>query len=156
MAAVAKSRRRLSISQRWRASWSNFIDPSGDSRNHARIQRRQRSATTHGNSQLLAQALVNLIENAIKYVSPAGASIVSVGPSRTAIVLHVADNGPGIPAADRQRILQPFVRLERDRSRSAAARPEPGRRRDAAASREPSSCSTTTRADRAAAEATWP
>ena len=35
--------------------------------------------------------------------------------AQTGIVLQVADNGPGIPAADRQRSLQPFVRLERDR-----------------------------------------
>jgi len=73
------------------------------------------AATTHGNSQLLAQVLVNLIENAIKYVSPNGRIDVSVAAEPDAIALQVADNGPGIPAADRQRILQPFVRLERDR-----------------------------------------
>jgi signal transduction histidine kinase len=73
------------------------------------------SATTHGNSQLLAQALVNLIENAIKYVSPGGRIDVTLSTEPDAVVLNVADNGPGIPAADRQRILQPFVRLERDR-----------------------------------------
>ncbi len=58
---------------------------------------------------------MNLIENAIKYVSPGGRIDVSVAAEPDAIVLQVADNGPGIPAADRQRILQPFVRLERDR-----------------------------------------
>src|SRR5688500_15778615 len=73
------------------------------------------AATTRGNSQLLAQVLVNLIENAIKYVSQGGRIDVNVAAEPDAIVLQVADNGPGIPAADRQRILQPFVRLERDR-----------------------------------------
>jgi signal transduction histidine kinase len=73
------------------------------------------AATTRGNSQLLAQVLVNLIENAIKYVSPGGRIHVSVAAEPDAIVLQVADNGLGIPAEDRQRILQPFVRLERDR-----------------------------------------
>lgn len=90
-------------------------------------------AHLHGNRQLLAQALVNLIENAIKYVAPGGHIDVDVmlenaldgsprhGASEVQrheggmIVLRVADDGPGIPEADRQRILQPFVRLERDR-----------------------------------------
>lgn len=73
------------------------------------------AAAIRGNRQLLAQALVNLIENAIKYVPAGGRIDVNVAAEPQAIVLTVADNGPGIPAADRQRILQPFVRLERDR-----------------------------------------
>jgi signal transduction histidine kinase len=68
-----------------------------------------------GNQQLLAQALVNLIENALKYVPPKGRVDVSVTADNDGITLCVADNGPGIPAEDRQRVLQPFVRLDRDR-----------------------------------------
>ena len=78
------------------------------------------AATTRGNSQLLAQVLVNLIENAIKYVSPNGRIEVRVAPEPDAVVLQVSDNGPGIPAEDRQRILQPFVRLERDREQTGS------------------------------------
>ncbi len=73
--------------------------------------------TIRGNSQLLAQALVNLIENAIKYVAPGGRIDVRVTSGAQAASLIVADNGPGIPAHERSRILQPFVRLERDRER---------------------------------------
>lgn len=72
-------------------------------------------AILRGNQQLLAQALVNLVENALKYVPPQGRVAVSVQLENDEIVLRVADNGPGIPAEDRQRVLQPFVRLERDR-----------------------------------------
>lgn len=72
-------------------------------------------AILRGNQQLLAQALVNLVENALKYVPPQGRVAVSVQRENDEIVLRVADDGPGIPAEDRQRVLQPFVRLERDR-----------------------------------------
>jgi signal transduction histidine kinase len=73
------------------------------------------SVPLRGNRQLLAQALVNLLENALKYV-PAGGT-VTVGAQQTdaEILLSVSDNGPGIPEDERERILQPFVRLERDR-----------------------------------------
>ena len=71
-------------------------------------------AMLSGNQQLLAQALVNLVENALKYVPPKGRIDVSVEADGDDITLRVADNGPGVPAEDRQRVLQPFVRLDRD------------------------------------------
>jgi signal transduction histidine kinase len=73
-----------------------------------------------GNQQLLAQALVNLLENALKYVPTGGRIDVAVGASNEAGILEVADTGPGIPEDDRQRVLQPFIRLERDRSQSGS------------------------------------
>jgi signal transduction histidine kinase len=76
--------------------------------------------TLRGNQQLLAQALVNLLENALKYVPAGGRIDVAVSNSEASVVLEVADNGPGIPAADRQRVLQPFMRLERDRTQSGS------------------------------------
>jgi signal transduction histidine kinase len=73
------------------------------------------AAVISGNRQLLAQALVNLIENALKYVPSHGRVTVSVAPEDDSTTLTVSDNGPGVPPEDRARVLLPFVRLERDR-----------------------------------------
>jgi signal transduction histidine kinase len=76
-----------------------------------------------GNRELLGQALVNLIENALKYGRPADEAPLQIGVSlnlrERAVEIEVTDNGPGIPLADRERVLERFVRLER-------ARTEPG------------------------------
>lgn len=73
-------------------------------------------ATVHGNSDLLAQALGNLLENAIKY-SPRGTVVqVRVEADATGARIRVSDQGPGIPAADRERVLQRFTRLDQARS----------------------------------------
>jgi signal transduction histidine kinase len=77
-------------------------------------------AMLRGNRQLLAQALVNLVENALKYVPAGGHIEVGVTTASDEIILTVADDGPGVPAQDRQRILQPFIRLERDRNRTGS------------------------------------
>jgi signal transduction histidine kinase len=73
------------------------------------------TASMRGNRQLLAQAIVNLVENALKYVHAGGRVAVDVQTAPRETLLSVADNGPGIPVEDRERIMQPFVRLERDR-----------------------------------------
>lgn len=69
-----------------------------------------------GERHLLSQLLVNLIENAMRH-TPVGITI-SVILSRTAdhTILTVEDDGPGIPVADRARVIERFVRLEASRS----------------------------------------
>jgi len=70
------------------------------------------TAPVAGQRQLLAQLLANLLENALKYVPSGGEVLLSVHADLSRAVLTVADNGPGIEAADRERAQQPFVRLQ--------------------------------------------
>jgi signal transduction histidine kinase len=72
--------------------------------------------TVHGDQELLVQALVNLLENAIVH-TPQGTTI-SIGLKRNdaRLSLVVSDNGPGVPDPDRERIFKRFVRLEQSRS----------------------------------------
>ena len=74
-----------------------------------------------GNRELLGQALANLVDNAIKHSSVAGNARpftvkVCAKTEGDQVVLRVEDNGPGVPEADRERVLQRFVRLEKSRS----------------------------------------
>jgi len=69
------------------------------------------AAMMKGNRQLLAQMITNLLENALKYVPAGGKVQVSVANTDAGIALAIADNGPGIPAAQRAAALRPFVRV---------------------------------------------
>ncbi|MBU8536464.1 sensor histidine kinase [Roseomonas tokyonensis] len=55
--------------------------------------------------------LANLIENALTPGRPGGAIRITLRPGR----LEVADDGPGVPAAERGRVLDRFYRLDRSR-----------------------------------------
>ena len=79
--------------------------------------------TISGNRELIGQALSNIVDNAIKYSANAGeAPSVSVAlqTEGAEVVLTVRDNGLGIPAADRERATERFVRLEESRSMPGA------------------------------------
>ena len=75
--------------------------------------------TIKGNRELLSQALANLLDNAIKYARPEDEVDLGVPPEIVLaarrkddrVVLAVADRGPGIPEADRARVVERFVRL---------------------------------------------
>jgi signal transduction histidine kinase len=75
-----------------------------------------------GNRELVSQALANLVDNAIKYASPERTSDTHPEIALTArvdggrVLLSVTDGGPGIPVADRGRVVERFVRLEQSRS----------------------------------------
>lgn len=69
---------------------------------------------------LLAQALSNLIDNAIKYTPQGGEISVSVVQIDAHIVLSVSDTGPGIPEADRDRVKDRFVRLDDARTQAGS------------------------------------
>ncbi len=78
----------------------------------------------HGDRQLLGQAITNLIDNALKYGAPTAeggngwAPEVGVRAETHDGVAEiiVTDRGPGVPAAERERVLARFVRLEASRS----------------------------------------
>lgn len=73
--------------------------------------------SVRGNREFLAQALANLIDNAIKYTPSGGAVRLRVRRrSSGEAEFSVTDTGPGVPDADRARIAQRFVRLENSRS----------------------------------------
>ena len=75
-----------------------------------------------GQRELIGQALANLIDNALKYGAAdlpgveAKVEISAKGDDRS-VEIAVSDRGPGIPAEDRTRVLERFVRLEASRSR---------------------------------------
>jgi hypothetical protein len=72
--------------------------------------------TIEGNRSLISQALANLIDNAIKYTPAEGRVAVSASETPSGVDLTVADSGPGIPLADRTRVVERFVRLEASRN----------------------------------------
>jgi signal transduction histidine kinase len=69
-----------------------------------------------GHCNLLTQAVANLLDNALNHTPPGGAIRVSVSPTAQGAELVIADTGPGIPAADRESVLDRFARLDKSRS----------------------------------------
>lgn len=73
---------------------------------------------TLGDAELLAQAAINLIENAQQH-TPAGTVIrLTAVSDRDRVCIQVADTGPGIPTGDFGRVVKRFARLDRSRSTS--------------------------------------
>lgn len=72
--------------------------------------------TVLGSRQLLFQAISNLVDNALKHTPTGGAITISVSSGAHGVRLTVADTGSGIPKADRERVLEPFVRLDTSRT----------------------------------------
>jgi signal transduction histidine kinase len=62
----------------------------------------------------LHQILLNLLDNAVKYGPPGQTITIGSEIAGDRVRIWVEDQGPGIPHADRQRVWEPYVRLDRD------------------------------------------
>jgi signal transduction histidine kinase len=69
-----------------------------------------------GDRDLLFQAIANLLDNAIKYTPAHGEIRCSLLPDDGGARLLLSDNGPGIPADQRDKVFQRFFRLEQSRT----------------------------------------
>ncbi len=68
------------------------------------------------NRHLIGQAVTNLLDNAIKYSPVTGKVSIGLSGNNDAFEIVVSDNGPGIPAEERERVFERFVRLENERN----------------------------------------
>lgn len=74
-----------------------------------------------GDRDLLAQALANLIDNAIKYTPAGGGILMEVQRGRDNMVqCAITDTGPGVPVEDRAKVVQRFERLDSARTQAGS------------------------------------
>ncbi len=73
-------------------------------------------ATVRADRRMIGQAVVNLLSNVLAHCPPGTTARLSVLPEGAALRLVVADDGPGVPAEERERIFEPFRRLDPSRS----------------------------------------
>jgi PAS domain S-box-containing protein len=81
-------------------------DPAGA---HVQISVEGNDGAVSADAELIRAALLNLLLNAAQAVGDRGTIAVRTAVSAAAAVVEIRDNGPGIPAELRERVLEPFV-----------------------------------------------
>ena len=81
----------------------------------------QTDVALYADDNLLRRLVMNLLDNAVQYTPVGGQVTVILRDDATAVTLSVADTGPGIPAGDRERVFERFVRLDPARTNTTGA-----------------------------------
>lgn len=99
------------------ADMAELYEPAAEDKGLEFSAEIERGLGIAGNRPFLAQALANLIDNAIKY-TPAGGAVMLRARRRSSgeVEYSITDTGPGVPAEDRERVVQRFVRLDNSRT----------------------------------------
>lgn len=103
------------------ADMAELYEPAADDKGLEFQAEVQRGLLVKGNREFMAQALANLIDNAMKY-TPSGGAVMLRARRRSSgeVEFSVTDTGPGVPEEDRERVVQRFVRLENSRTQSGS------------------------------------
>ncbi len=95
----------------------DILEPAANDMGHSlMLDSGPGNVTVTGDQDLLMQALVNLVDNALRHCPPPARVTLSLCEGPHGPTLAVTDDGPGIPAADRARVLDRFVRLDASRT----------------------------------------
>ncbi|HEV7610655.1 MAG TPA: HAMP domain-containing sensor histidine kinase [Steroidobacteraceae bacterium] len=81
------------------------------------FEAQQRPFPTRSNPIMIHEIFANLIDNAIRYNEAGGSVVIRLYDDGATHVVDVEDDGPGIPAAERDKVFTRFYRLNRDQSR---------------------------------------
>ena len=95
-----------------------FYEPLAEEKQQRLTTDLQAGITSWGDRDLMFQATANIIENAIKYTPQNGEIGISLRRLDDQVVITIADNGPGIPSAQREHVFRRFYRLDQSRSTS--------------------------------------
>ena len=98
---------------------AELYDPSCEDKSISFEADIRQNLVVQADQSLMTQAVVNLLDNAVKY-TPRGGLVRLGGTKRSGEVqIYIEDNGPGVPPEDRPKVLERFYRME-------SARTEPG------------------------------
>jgi two-component system sensor histidine kinase TctE len=64
-----------------------------------------------GSRAMLHEMVMNIVDNAMRYVPFGGQVAVAIGLDQGTAVLHVQDDGPGVPHVERERVFDRFYRI---------------------------------------------
>ncbi len=96
---------------------AEFYEPACEDANLSFESRISDGNVIFADRGLLSQAVSNLVENAIKYTPDGGTVRLELYRDKAnRVVVAVTDNGPGIPATERERVKERFVRLDKSRT----------------------------------------
>ena len=96
---------------------AELFEPVAEDEGGSLVLHAPESLMISGNRELLAQALSNLVENALKHGRGSEAPHIRIVlRDARPPTLTVSDNGPGVPEAERERVQQRFARMDRSRS----------------------------------------
>ncbi|AQR61003.1 histidine kinase [Brevundimonas sp. LM2] len=103
------------------ADMAELYEPAAEDKGLEFSAEIERGLMIEGGRPFLAQALANVIDNAIKY-TPTGGAVMLRARRRSSgeVEYSVTDTGPGVPEADRGRVVERFVRLDNSRTEAGS------------------------------------